>query len=311
MNYTNPIRSLLTAAGVVMPESVEAHLNLIDKTVDAALDLALSADNAGCSGELTVVDSKQMCDLTDLLNQVRDTPVEVFETGAPCLAVDLTIRDRFGEAVDTSSMPIPVGQVTHVFDLVSDLVIDKRLGRTVDDHVQSLTDCMIDYGVVQKPAEKLTPAHSGTAVIKVTLNTEDGVQDAYMASATDSEGKGILVNFDQIKSSGTVFSAEGYMPDVNRYGFAEWASQKGLVDLVGRLGLTPNLMASEIKNSGDDTEVITLVMRVPVTAVYEGSLSEAKEFAGLHWGKHFESLPASEQVDVVNRFVSAMNGVES
>jgi hypothetical protein len=302
MSYTTAIRTFLANTGVAVPNEILAYLSAIDGIGEAALDVSLSADNTGCMGEdeLTVVDAVKLRELSDRINSVRDT--EHYP-----LALALTERDEDGMAVDTSTALVTIEQASSVFDIASDLVLTHRKQQPLDDALLALDEALTGADVLE--AQPSVEDRGPLQVLHITLNTDEGIQDATMSSCTDAFGDQVFVNFERIAGCDVV-GISGVMPNFAKYGEPVYASVDGANALAKQLGLTGKVNKIFLQESGSDEEVITLHVVVPVNTFYLGDIAEVAEYAGLHWKKHFCSLASVEQADIVNRFVDAMNGVD-
>lgn len=72
MSYTTLIRNALAGLVTEVPEELLQSLDQVDRVVDSARDVVLSADNAGCDGELTVCDGDRVQSLEAAVNQLID-----------------------------------------------------------------------------------------------------------------------------------------------------------------------------------------------------------------------------------------------
>jgi hypothetical protein len=302
MSYTTAIRTFLANTGVAVPNEILAYLSTIDGIGEVALDVSLSADNTGCMGEheLTVVDAGKLRQLSDRINSVRDT--EHYP-----LALALTERDEDGMAVDTSTALVTIEQASSVFDIASDLVLTHRKQQPLDEALLALDEALSVAGVInQQPEVKIDET---LRVVHITLNVDDGLLDAKMASCADAFGDRVLVNFERIAGC-EVIGISGVMPNIAKYGEPLYSWVDGANALANQLGLVGKVNKVFLKESGSDEEVIILDVKVPSNALYAGDLAEVAEFAALHWKKLLCSIPADEQADIVNRFVNAMNGLD-
>lgn len=239
MSYTTQLRSFFTAVtekGFSIPEEILALADSYDAIGSRAFEVILSADNTGCSDDLTVVDATMLVTLGDLLNSIR-------HTGA-------------------SSQTEPDSNV---------------LG------IQS-------------------------TLVQIEINTEDGLDDPAYGKTKLAESKDdVLIDTSRVAECEAI-CLEVKFPSAKKYGVPHVATKQGASTFVEKLGFAVKGLLLKTEDLGDDSgDVLTLTARVPASAIYLGSIDDVKEFAGLHWGKHFESLSQSEQEDAVNRFIQSVN----
>lgn len=238
MSYTTQLRSFLsavTASGFPVPAEVLALADSYDAIGKQADDVISSADNTGCSDDLTVVDAEELEALSELINSLRDSGASTQE----------------GPSATTSNQSIQV---------------------------------------------------------QIEINTEDGLDDPSIGETTLAESKEVvLIDTSRLAECEAVIMEVKY-PSAKKYGVPQVATRNGALAYVAKMGFTAKVLVLKTEDLGDDSgDIITLTVEMPATAIYSGSIDEAKEFAGLHWGKHFESLSQSEQEDVVNRFIQSVN----
>lgn len=151
MSYTTSIRTFLASTLAAVPNEVIAQLNAIDEIGNAAMDLILSADNEGCSEELTVVDGAKVADLSARLNAIRDD-------NSFLLTLALSCRDDDGMVVDTVTADVTLEQLNSIVDTASDLVLAHRNGQSIEEAIEQLDSDLVACDVLS-PAPEVNTLH--------------------------------------------------------------------------------------------------------------------------------------------------------
>lgn len=147
-----------------------------------------------------------------------------------------------------------------------------------------------------------------TIQVLIEINTEDGLDDPRIGETKLAESKEVVLIDTSRFAECEVLIMDVKYPSASKYGVPIIATRSGALAYLEKMGFTAKRLVLKTEDLGDDSgDIITLTVEVPATATYSGSIDEAKEFAGLHWRKHFESLSQSEKNDVVNRFIQSVN----
>lgn len=175
------------------------------------------------------------------------------------------------------------------------------------DRLKAVLDEIRNPPVVKVSQSPADAEVEETCLVVIEVNSDDGLDDLRLGSATfvGSESDA-LVDHTRIAGAKAI-SVEVLYPNASKYGVPSMATVFGAKAMASRLGFTCEDLTVNAEDMGDDSGTcITITVAMPVSAVYPGSIDEVKEFAGLHWGKHFESLRQAEQADLVNRFVQSV-----
>jgi hypothetical protein len=303
MSYTTTIRACLNENLAAIPVEVLAHLNAIDQVCGATQELILSADNEGCCDDLTVISASNVEVISSLLSGISNTKT-------PLLCLSLSVRDEDGLVVDTATGEVSLEHLNAIVDTAADLVLAYRKGQSIDDAVERLDSDLCNARLIdeQSPIRVL----DAPVLVVLEINTDDGIADAQFESAESADtGKSVLIDTEQLLNAVAVKMSYSF-PDSGKYGVPAAATRRGAEAFIKTLGLQYAELDLDATDSGDDSgEVITLTVQLPATAVTETNLDDVREFASLHWDKHFDSLDSDDQVALVNRYVQAINGVSA
>ncbi|MGI0646960.1 hypothetical protein ACRCPS_18245 [Pseudomonas aeruginosa] len=161
MSYTTLIRNALAGLVIEVPEELLQSLDQLDRLVDSARDVVLSADNAGCDGELTVCDGNHVQSLKLAVNQVIDLQMN-------SVVRQLVKRQAADQAIPTQE------------------VLTERLKA-----IQGITDRLDS---VTSELKKLVPPGSDEVVLELNGRDADGCVTGLSAVMVTTTGLGNLVD---------------------------------------------------------------------------------------------------------------------
>lgn len=179
-------------------------------------------------------------------------------------------------------------------------------GAVVDDYSYQSLVSQVD--ALRIPTSQYVVAANDMVLVTIRIRTDDGLDDPFFDEAVISDtGEPCLVDDGELHGAKAVAFQMSY-PSARKYGVPDCASRKGAVDYLCRMGFVVDALYMSVQSSDDDSgDVMFVSVMLPKGAVALASLDEAKEFAGVHWRKHFESVSREEQRDLVSRYVQAIN----
>lgn len=171
------------------------------------------------------------------------------------------------------------------------------------------------YGLIDSDVEPGKSNFSGSdelnGVVEVimSIDTENGLDDPNFGSATKaSTGERVLIHTDALGQAPATHFDITY-PRESKYGIPEEASRRGAANFARLLDLVPTDLTVNACDAGDDSgDAIKITVQLPAAAVVEHGLDDVREFAGLHWNKHFDTLLPVDKKELVNRYIEAITG---
>lgn len=286
------------AQGMTVSSALKSLPQLLSDLVGHAVDLVNSANNAGCCDELTVVDSEKVNTLADFLQPLRE---EGFVPSIPDVEVSVSIFDSHGDVYGHRTVAVVAHGLSDIIDHAAQAVLlhrsDSEMGTVLDE----LELALITYDVI--PDEGGLPLSGCTVEVKLEVASIDIEEGPMYGGAFLDNGKRALVDRSVLQGI-PVHQMSVHYPDARKYGIPDEATLDGADRLIRDLGLIPVNLDLKTKDLGDDSGGdICFIVKLPATAVFIGDIGQVEKYSAEHWDLRFQSLSASEQSEVVNRYV--------
>lgn len=251
------------------------------------------------------------------------------------------LRNFLASAIPAVAVPSEVLDLADRFDALVEAGIDVAMSAdstgccgeviVVDsnslDRLKAVLDEIRNPPVVKVSQSPADAEVEETCLVVIEVNSDDGLDDLRLGFASgvnsdddDLDIVGRLNNGETIIDADTdvlidrsrlseakVISVDVQYPNASKYGVPSMATVSGAEAMAVRLGFNCEKPTVYANDMGDDSGTyISITVAMPVSAVYPGYVDEVKEYAGLHWGKQFDSLSHDEKAELVNRFVQSV-----